>query len=282
MIDKIAQFCTNLSQSLASIVKTAIMSRRPFKSEITDSRREIVILGNGPSLNTTVSLHRYFLSDKDRMAVNFAANTPLFADLKPQFYILADPHFFNSDSCDNNVSALWENILKTDWKMTVFIPTKFCKNSRVNSLKSNKSLTVRFFNLTPTEGFRRLCWWFYDSGIGSPRPRNVLIPALMTAIRSGYGKIYIAGADHSWSKTLEVDDENRVISVQPHFYTDNEEERQRVSVEYQNYPLHHILKSLYIAFRAYFDIEDYARHKNVDIFNITPGSFIDAFRRMKL
>ena len=122
----------------------------------------------------------------------------------------------------------------------------------------------------------------YRLGLGMPRPRNVLIPSIMLAINSGYRRVYVAGADHSWTQTLWVDEDNRVVSIQPHFYQDNEEEKKRVATEYHNYPLHQILQSLYIAFRSYFDIADYAKSRNVEIINITPESFIDAFPRMKL
>ena len=61
-----------------------------------------------------------------------------------------------------------------------------------------------------------------------PRPRNVLVPSLMTAIREGYSRIVLTGRMPSWSKSLWVTDNNRVVTVQPHFYEDNEKERDRV------------------------------------------------------
>ena len=101
----------------------------------------------------------------------------------------------------------------------------------------------------------------------------------MTAIRAGYKKIFLVGADHTWSQSLWVDDKNRVVSVQPHFYKDNKEEEERVAAEYAGYHLHDILNSLRIAFRSYFSIADFAARKGVKIYNATPGSFIDAVPR---
>ena len=43
-----------------------------------------------------------------------------------------------------------------------------------------------------------------------------------------------------------------------------------------------ILQSFYVAFRSYFTIARYASHRSVKIFNITPGSFIDAFPRLNI
>ncbi|MDE6243997.1 MAG: hypothetical protein K2M14_08330, partial [Muribaculaceae bacterium] len=110
----------------------------------------------------------------------------------------------------------------------------------------------------------------------------VLIPSIMIGIRLGFRQIILCGADHTWSRTLGVDDENRVISVQPHFYKDSASEQKRVNTEYEGYHLHDILKSLYIAFRSYHEIAAYASRRGVSIHNATPGSMIDAFPRCSL
>ena len=115
-----------------------------------------------------------------------------------------------------------------------------------------------------------------------PRPRNVLIPSIMEAIGMGYKKVYIAGADHSWTRTLSVDDDNNVVSVQPHFYKEDDREVQRINTEYMHHPLHTIMYSFYVAFKSYFTIARYARSRGTEVVNITPGSFIDAFPRMKV
>ena len=106
-----------------------------------------------------------------------------------------------------------------------------------------------------------------------------MTPSIMLALNSGFRTIYVAGADHSWMKTLSVDENNNVVSIQPHFYKDSEKENTRVSTEYAGYPLYKIVYSFYVAFKAYFDLRDYAGSIGATIYNITPGSFIDAFPR---
>ena len=113
-----------------------------------------------------------------------------------------------------------------------------------------------------------------------PRPRNVLIPSLMVGLRMGYRRIVIVGADHTWTRTLSVDDQNRVVSIQPHFYKDNDKEQERVASVYRDVRLHEVLGSMAIAFRSYHAIADYAARCDVSILNATPGSFIDAFPRL--
>lgn len=276
--DVISVFFSKTGQTLASIAKIILLSKfgKISKSGIGE---DIVILGNGPSLNTTKSESAEFLALHKKLAVNFACNAPVFFDLRPEYYVLADPHFFASDA--ENVISLWSNLAKVDWQMTLFIPFK--KNSsRLSELASNKNIRIERYNLTPIEGFKGFCHKVFRSGLGMPRPRNVLIPSIMLAIAAGFKRIYIAGADHSWMKTISVNDNNEVVSIQPHFYKENEQEKKRVNTEYMHYPLHQIVYSFYVAFKSYFEIKAYADSIGTEIWNITPGSFIDAFPRKKL
>lgn len=212
------------------------------------------------------------------MAVNFAANTPEFELLRPQYYILADPIFFAADT-DQNVMRLWQNFNdKVTWPLTIFVPHKYLERVRLH----NRNITVEGFNFVGIEGYRWFTGLTFDAGRGMPRPRNVLIPAIMAAIKMGYTEIFLTGADHSWTKTLDVDCDNRVVTIQPHFYHDDEIEHQRVTQVYRDIHMHDILLSFHIAFKGYFEIADYARRRKINIFNATPGSFIDAFERRTL
>ena len=104
----------------------------------------------------------------------------------------------------------------------------------------------------------------------------------MIGLKMGFRQIYLTGADHSWTKTLAVDDDNLVVSIQPHFYKDNQAEHTRVASVYKDIRLHEILLSFHIAFRSYFFVSRYAKTIGASIFNATPGSFIDAFPRRSL
>ncbi len=266
-----------------SLMKVAIRSRKPSPRPVLRPVKPLIVMGNGPSLRSFLDFIKEegdsFRKGFDLEAVNFAALTPEFAALKPELYILADPHFFRTDSGDEKVGRLWENLERCDWPMTLWIPQGQRKAARERLSRLPENVSVRLMNLTPVEGRGAIVDYLIDKGLGMPRPRNVLIPAIMVAFRSGYDKIFLVGADHSWSRTLWVDDENRVVSVQPHFYKDDEKEKKRVESEYAGYHLHDILNSLTVAFRSYFDIRRHALRHGVEIINATPGSFIDAFPR---
>lgn len=265
--------------SIATFGKVLLLSKRPSASgKVKDE--SLIIMGNGPSLRATINEFGDLLKASRTLAVNFAANSQEFAELRPSIYVLADPHFFKvgekGKSSDPNVERLWDNISAVSWPLVLYVP---CKCKLRGSIEKNGNITVKRYNLTPGEGLKFIVHWFYRKGLAMPRPRNVLIASIMVALREGYRGIYIVGADHTWSRDLWVDDRNRVISVQKHFYKDNDKEFERVANEYAGYHLHDILNSLTIAFRSYHQIADYARKIGATITNCTPGSFIDAFPR---
>lgn len=270
---------SNTLLSIKAAVKTVLLSRPCSRISGTAEGSRLLILANGPSLADTIRNNRSFLKSAPTLAVNFAAIADDFLELKPRYYVLADPHFFNTASCDSNLHKLRKSIGETDWTMTLFVPVKFKKEARA---LYGKKVEIKTFNNIGAEGLISFSHFLYRIGAAMPRPRNVLIPSLMLAINMGYKEILIFGADHSWMKTLSVTDGNEVVSIQPHFYKDGEDERNRVRHEYRNYRLHQIVESFAIAFKSYHDIANFANTKNVKIFNSTPGSFIDAFERRSI
>jgi len=283
MMMKASDFVSKLGDSLKAVVKMAVLSRRVIApTRCGKNCDSAVILANGPSLKTTIADHGKRLVAYPTIAVNFMANTPQFAALRPDYYVLADPHFFKGVENDN-VASLWKALSAVEWPMTLSVPAGELLRARdlLSRFGSGKSamLSLATFNFVGIEGFDWLENVAYRNGLAMPRPRNVLIPAIMTAMSAGYKEIYLTGADHSWLETIRVTDENNVVSVQPHFYADSTKELKRSETEYRGYHLHDILKSFYTAFRSYHRLARYAATRRVAIYNATPGSYIDAFPR---
>ena len=275
--DSIAGFCSGFAATVKSAVKI-LLAGNPGKFPVADTAEPLYILGNGPSLRDNISNDLELLRHGRTLAVNFAANAPEFTLLRPTYYVLADPHFFNNPG-DPNVSRLIDALASAEWEMTLFVPVK----ARIPaSLNGNPRLSVVRFRFIAAEGFTSFEHFAFRHRLGMPRPRNVLIPSIMIGLWMGYKKIYLLGADHSWLKTLSVDDENRVVSIQPHFYTEDDREQQRIRKTYMNLPLHSVLESFHIAFRSYHRIRHYADSCGAEVINATPGSFIDAFSRGSL
>lgn len=275
--DKIASFASRLGQTAKSIVKLLTQRRRATITKAdADTSRPLIILANGPSLNQTIAESLPSLQANPTLAVNFAANAPEFRTLRPRYYVLIDPHFFSATD-DPNVTRLWDNLAHVDWPMTLIVPAR-----RRRLIPASVNIDTLTVNDIAVEGFLPLENAAFARGWGMPRPRNVLIPSIMAAIAMGFKEIYLTGADHSWMKTISVDDNNRVVSIQPHFYKDNDKELARVRTDYLHRPLHTILDSFRIAFASYHTIARFAATRGIRIVNSTPGSYIDAFPRAPL
>ena len=265
----------HLSDTLTALIKVAIQSRLAGRIKSKKQEKPLIIMGNGPSFRDTIDNHLDILCQNDTLAVNFAANSPEFFQIKPRYYTLADPLFFE-DSDAENMIALYDNLNKVDWQMTLIIPVKAPVKVK------NPNITVERFNMVGVDGARWLKHILLDSRMAMPRPRNVLIPSIMAAIWLGYKEIYLVGADHSWMKSISVDNDNHVVSIQTHFYKDSNKELGRKRDLFANVKLHEVAHSYYTAFKAYHTILDYITPKGVKIYNATPESFIDAFERRDL
>jgi len=272
---------SNLSASLKTVAKLILKARpcriggRARAGQLSNSKR-LYILGNGPSLRFNLDNDLELLSQSDTLAVNFAANAPEFFNLRPRFYVLADPHFFRNDK-DINVARLIDALRRVDWPLTLFVPVQAQTN--VAHMFANTRVKVSGFNCLAAEGWKWLENIAFNRQLGMPRPRNVLIPSIMISIWLGYKEIILLGADHSWLKTLDVDADNRVVSIQPHFYKEDEREVERINRTYLDLHLYQVLESMTIAFASYHKIRRYASGRGVRIINATPGSMIDAFPR---
>lgn len=279
ILDSISKFTADFSATIKSVAKLMLNSRRTTVSRSPECGRPLLVLGNGPSLRDNLRDDMEILRSTPALAVNFFANAPEYTVVRPRYYVLADPHFFMAYATDKNVERLWENLRSTSWEMILFIPAQF---RRKVPCALAPAVRIEYFNFVAMEGFgwfERMVW---RNGRGMPRPRNVLIPSLMISLAMGFRDIHILGADHTWTRTLSVTDDNTVVSVQPHFYADNAGEKERVSSVYAGVRLHDVLESMVIAFRSYHSIAGYARSLGANIYNSTPGSMIDAFVRRPL
>lgn len=274
-------FLDNCIESTRGMAKILLQSRGTRLKRKQRGGR-IIVMGNGPSLANTIAEHLDILQNSDTLAVNFAANDPAFRLIKPKYYLLADPHFF-SEQTDASLMSLWANLSDADWDFTLIVPRKFQgKTYELLRLVGGSQAKVATFNAVGVEGFDVLSNTAYWLRLGMPRPRNVLIPAIMVAIWLKYREIVLVGADHSWMETLRVNDHNQIMAVQKHFYDESAQEECRVAEEYRGYHIHQIVESMAVAFKSYHQIANFAAHQGVKIYNATPGSYIDAFERIKL
>ena len=215
--DKIMKGLDDMWQTALSVVKITLQSKWHTQLPHAFSNpAELLILANGPSLNETVKEHSDFVKSKTLMAVNFAVTSPMFEQLQPELYLIADPLFWIvPEKREQLFGGLAQ---KTTWPMTFFVPARALKDKSWRPLLlQNKNIKICIYNTTPVEGYSSFCNCIFQSGLGMPRPHNVLIPAISIGLRMPFKKIYLAGADHSWLPEIRVTDDNIVLMNQKHF-----------------------------------------------------------------
>lgn len=270
-------------QSFLSIVKIVLQSRLRTKLPASfGNKDELLILANGPSLNKTIEDSSSFVQGKTLLAVNFFVLSPLYEQLKPELYLIADPLFWIVPEKREKLFRTMAD--KTTWNISLFIPVKASRNKYWQSMiAANPHIKIYMYNTTPIEGFQGLCNYIFKKGWGVPRPHNVLIPSIAIGLRLPFHTIYLAGADHSWLPEITVTDNNEVLMHQKHFYDTNTSKAEMVLKEnLETQRLYHILHHMSVAFRSYFVLKDYTAYLKKEVINITPGSYIDAFKRMKV
>tara|TARA_R110002050_G_scaffold76618_6_gene163782 strand:- start:180 stop:1058 length:879 start_codon:yes stop_codon:yes gene_type:complete len=278
----------NLAHSIESVLKILFLSK--FDNQLKHVRQnntKLLILANGPSLSRFLSSAENF-ENYDLLTVNFFPLSDNFITIKPRFHCIAAPELWRDGVkqiyIDMSNQLFGKMAVTVSWHMYLFIPFEARKYSRWQEpIHQNKSITVVYFNNTPIEGLKSLRHFLIDKGFGMPRPHNVLIPALIISIQLRFKEIYLAGVDHSWLGEVSVNENNEAMVCQKHFYdSDTAISRPMNYRGIRHRRLYEILHKFYLTFKSYFEIEDYAKSRNVKIFNSTENSFIDAFKRKKI
>ncbi len=289
-------FFENLAASLMSVVKILILTTFNLpKPPFSFPDKPCVLLGNGPSLKDFLHKHLSFLENKELMCVNLFVRTEEFTALKPRFYILIAPDFWTKEEKpgwrEERYKLFDALVEKTQWDLYLFVPAIARKSKDWKAIISqNKYIKVFYVNNTPVEGFTAVNHFFFKRWWGMPRPHNVLVAGLFIALNLKFSDIYMAGADHSWIKELVVSNDNRVFLSQKHFYdhqlsqSDNkaytpEAKPMYVGTTSRERKLHEILHKFYYSFRSYWELKEYANALNIRVYNMTEGSYIDAFER---
>jgi len=273
-------FTAKLMQSIVSLLSVLLFSRHKSANNIRNLRQEnhqsdCIILGNGPSLKSVLEEHSDELIDKDLVAVALFCVSPYFYKLKPKYYVIADPAFFDDSGkdawADGKKEQIIEGLSKVDWDMKFLVPTGTGGSKFYQAVASNKNIKMTTYNITPLNGFLRMQHRLYRRNQGMPIAQNVMCAAIFLGINLGYKKIYLLGADHSWLASFHVNDKNEVVTGDSHFYGTEE--------HVLGYPMWEWLDHLSVAFHTHERLNDYAKSQGVNIYNATPGSYVDAYER---
>ena len=127
MGEKGLKWLEQLWQCFLSVVKILLQSK--WHTHLPSSfgnPEELLILANGPSLSRTVQEAPEFIKGKTLLAVNFCATSPMFEQLRPEIYLIADPLFWIVP--EKRVQLFQTLAEKTTWPMNFFVPARALKN----------------------------------------------------------------------------------------------------------------------------------------------------------
>jgi len=274
--------------------KAAAMSFKMYGSRSTiaalrETRPDrMFILGNGPSLLQDAAATAELMRGAGVMAVNLFARHELFERLKPGFYVLADPFFFGDiDSYSESGRKLIGGALdalveKTQWEMNLIVPDTALGTPGIKRLESNKLLRISYYNntvhmpyLTQAGKFKR-----YDANSIPPPAQTVLNVCLYLALYWGCGETYLLGANSSWHEDMMLDqNDNRLYMRDRHFYGEARRPFYRVPEKEIFFKVHEAMQSATNMFAGYWELQEYADHRQVKVYNATHNSWIDAFPR---
>jgi len=235
----------------------------------------VAILGNGPSLK---NFDPESQQNTDYCVVNFAPLSDLFFAVRPRFYVLIDTAFFEKPQ-----DELVNRLRSVSWDLFLFVPYRERKKAQQRfGLNSHiVIIPVHCVGIHDTYSWKKSAFRLFRKGWAMPSPQNVLIAAIYCMINSGFKQINIYGADHSWISQLFVDEHNRLMIKDSHFYDDKEVSCRPILLEDgTESTLCCELRLQADAFGAYEMLRGYAEYLGgVEIINKTVGSFIDAFQR---
>jgi len=245
------------------------------------------ILGNGPSLRAVLPQIPSQPQGHAFCVVNYFAFTEDYARLRPSAYVLSAPELTYMDESDvpeeilSDKRKLYLNLSeKTQWPLSLFVPYPTLKKSWFKKLlHSNPNIRGIEYNSTPLEGPRGFCNFAIEWGWGMPRPHNVLIPSVAIGLRSKAKRVYMMGAEHSWIKTLEVNDDNVVLLDHQHFYDPGKQVATMDHSTFRPRRLHEVLQKFLYSFQSYWVLADFSDKKKIQVINLTPDSYIDAFKK---
>lgn len=275
-------------ESLVSIISILLFSKysscRQVGAVAKDrAGKSATVLANGPSAKEIIENRMDLIEGTDIIGMNKFGSSEMFFRIKPQYYILIDPLFFNPDHIDNKsetkqqnlepIRQLQEAFLKVDWEMVLFIPNM--KKSMLADAKYTKNPHIKIVqvNCTRIIGYEWLQNWGYKRNLGVPSTYNVTIPAIQMMINAGYKRIYLYGSEFSWTKLMEVDEETGMMYFNDsHSYSEKGDKRLFGRGGYAE-----VLNGIFNAIGGMERIAKYAEYRRVKVVNRTKRSFIDSF-----
>jgi hypothetical protein len=244
------------------------------------------VMGNGPSMNVDSSSLTKHIDNSDFYCVNNFCDHELYSSLKPVCYFFLDKYFYSENAHKSWIKKRESTFKRinevTDWEMQIFIPYE-ADEDIFKKYINRTNISIVKVNLMPTT--LRMDQWkgrfLLSTGFFTPPDYNVLIYAIYFSVWAKYKKINIWGADLSFHKDVDVDqDSNDLIIHMRHFNEKDKIEVLKKNPEKKDkLKMSELLEMSAITFRAHEIINEFAVERSVEIINRSNYSLIDAYKR---
>ena len=249
---------------------------------------KLIIIGNGPSLNQSMKLYGDIICSTPCVMVNFSARAPLFDQIKPKYYVMADPGFLDDKYVLEAKRALIKAMCeKTNWAMSVILPDFLQTWEGCDELQKNSNITLLFYNNKWKNVHSKQLFEAWDNNTVNPPAQTVLNTAIWLSIYCGYKETYLIGADTSFIQDIYVGQKDNVLyTIDRHFYDNQEVCPQDIDPKKNGRPfgmtMEQLLDAMHTMYEDYKTLKAYADWKGVKIYNASEYSMIDCFERKKL
>lgn len=258
-------------------------------------QRKSLVLGTGRSLKIGLEdLHAYLCSDNAKKPVLWAVNNFALSEeyqrFQPHNYVLLDPDFRSFKSVDgaDRRKSLLKTLKATSWPIRLWLPFEAILNEMWVEFSRSKPSNVIIvpYPVRTYEPSLPLSSIMYASAGLAPNYQNVVTLCAFLALQCGANEVGLLGADHNWHKDMIVDDQNILRTVVPHFDDQNPPDLKCAPIFMHTadkaFSVSEIFEALSVTFRGHQHVQIFACRENRKIWNLTDGSFIDAYPRANL
>ena len=243
---------------------------------IDEIAENIIVIGNGPSLN---ELDLELLNDGsfEFLCVNFfGIDETKFFSIRPKYYCIIDPIFYNEIEKQNypQIAQLEKIFLKVDWDMNII-----CLHNQTCRIDNKYIKSIRINSYLYRGNWNKVKYFLYRNNLASYSYQNVINAAIYYLITAKAKTIALAGVDNDWHKELKVNIDNEVIREVNHFYG-----TELINViekgEINKGELYKYFYWYYITLYSYYEASNYSKAREVKILNLSENSYIDVFEKI--
>lgn len=280
-------FCNSLIFFLKMFFRENFRNYIANKTVIENKSQRLVVLSNGPSLKDNIIqiLNQDFeYIDSDFIMMNFAASMDEFYQIRPKFFVISDPLFYNMDKYNKErVLKLYDNLnTRVDWVLNVYVQYPWIKDPDYVKIFKNSFLNIVPMHSLIYNGIEKFRFPLMMRGFASANFGTVLHHAIHIGIILKYKKIDLYGADHTFFDGLIVTDKNEVCRRTEHVYDSNgiiEPLYHYFTGEKVPYTMTFFLKEYAKLYEGHEIMKAFADYYNVKIINRTKHSMLDCYPR---